>query len=201
MAPLSFVSSSSNKNYLGGARYSPTGLPLADTTPLKANLFEKHNQVGDLPRDLSGGSKSPCLCLDDVLVLCIYDSPLLSSLVTGDDSTVRASELPDVPCFLEPNNHVYLSGRMEVDQIAHLLEQVFAKCQVDYLFKPHKCKWKAARSKHHINVDFRTRVYLCPKGDFVVEFQKRKVSQVDWEEDGHWSQMMLTRASPLWITG
>ncbi len=150
--------------YLGGARYSATGLPLADLAPLK------YSKETSLPKTVSSGSSeeevdslSPPTTRLGLAPLCV----------------------PEAPCFLEPNNHVFVVGGQEnLGLVTHLMEQAFASCDVDYAFKPHKCKWKAARynrvnaphkpHKPPASVDFRARVYQHGEGGWVVEFQKRQ---------------------------
>lgn len=102
-----------------------------------------------------------------------------SSLNSDDSSVTELPELPDVPFFLEPTTHVYVMGRLpsggsSLDSVVQIVENVFSACQVDYVFKPHKCKWKAQRCQQYTKVDFRTRFFRCDGGDIVVEFQKRK---------------------------
>jgi hypothetical protein len=73
----------------------------------------------------------------------------------GDDSNVTdIPDLPDVPFFLEPNTHVYVggllpSGAPSLDMVVQLVEDVFNMCQVDFVFKPQKCKVRRRRSRPH----------------------------------------------------
>lgn len=84
--------------------------------------------------------------------------------------------LPPVDGFLEPNNHVFIRGTVAIAILIELLRELLARNHVDAHFSAEKCKWKAARSTAHSSVDFRITLYLCPKGNWCVEFQKRHVS-------------------------
>jgi len=180
--------------FLGGAKYSPTGLPLADLAPLRYNrdnVAGDRNSTGSSSSSSSsnstGGSSGSELEMEVEEMLINRVNTTINAAVSSSSAAIWRN-VPLMPCYLEPNNHVFLScagagegveegGLLEV--VTGLIEKAFDSCKVDFLFKAEKCKWKAARHKAFGSVDFRCRVYReggqgGREGGLVVEFQKRQ---------------------------
>jgi len=179
--------------YFGGARYSPTGLPLADLAPLKfikdessANRYSTGSSSGSI--SISGNSLasvSPSVKRGEVEDGVGVKTFLSMSNGNSGTAMLEWRSVPALPLYLEPNNHAMLAPVVEaksdtekmkfLTSIMKLVERTFARCQVDYVFKADKCKWKAARHRAMSRVDFRCRVYRegGTNTGLVVEFQKR----------------------------
>jgi len=186
---------------LGSAKYSPTGLPLADLAPLRYSKVDGAGDRNSTGSSTTSGSTSSNHSsktggsigsdseteMEDLLTSSVKTDTIVSSGSSNNSSAVIWRNIPVIPCYLEPNNHIFLScadaGEGEktllLEAVTGLIKKAFDTCKVDFLFKAEKYKWKAARHKALGSVDFRCRVYR--QGEIggreeglVVEFQKRQ---------------------------
>lgn len=184
--------------FLGGAKYSPTGLPLADLAPLRYSRADVAGDRNSTGSSTSSGSSSSNISsktgtsigsdLETEVEEMLIKRVKADTTVSSSSSAAIWNNVPVTPCYLEPNNHVFIScadagdgeeRAMLLEVVTGLVEKAFDTCKVDFLFKAEKCKWKAARHKAFGSVDFRCRVYRKGElegreGGLVVEFQKRQ---------------------------